>query len=108
MLVQNTVARTVIIKQRKSFLFLSIGNLPCVVNGSVNEYGCVCIYGCMYISLAEFMPYMHVTNSSVHGMNTRPQNKLHIRSVRLSSIQRGVCYSSVKIISQLLQNIQIL
>jgi hypothetical protein len=58
-----------------------------------------------HISLAEFMPYMRVTNSSVHRMNTRQQNKLHIRSVRHSSIQRGVCYSSVKIISQLPQNI---
>ena len=44
-------------------------------------------------------------NSSVHGMNTRQQNKLHIPSVRLPSIQRGVYYSSVKIINQLPQNI---
>ena len=69
----------------------------------MNEY--VYVYINMCISLAEFMPYMHVTNSCVHGMNTRQQNKLHILSVRLSSIQRGVCYSSVKIISQLPQNI---
>ena len=47
------------------------------------------------------------TNSSVHGMNTRQQNKLHIGlpSVSLSSIQRGVYYSSVKIFNQLPQNI---
>ena len=44
-------------------------------------------------------------NSSVHGMNTRQQNKLHIPLVRLSSIQRGVYYSSVKIFNQLPQNI---
>jgi hypothetical protein len=38
-------------------------------------------------------------------MNTRQQNKLHIPSVRLSSIQRGVYYSSVKIFDHLPQNI---
>jgi len=48
---------------------------------------------------------IYQTNSSVHGMNTRQQNKLHIPSVRLSSIQRDVCCSSVKIFNQLLQNI---
>jgi hypothetical protein len=42
---------------------------------------------------------------SVHGINRRQQNKLHIPLVRLSSIQRGVCYSSVKIFNQLPQNI---
>jgi len=38
-------------------------------------------------------------------MYTRQQNKLHIPSVRLSSIQRVVCYSTVKIFNQLPQNI---
>jgi hypothetical protein len=40
-------------------------------------------------------------------MNTRQQNKLHIGlpSVSLSTIQRGVYYSSVKIFNQLPQNI---
>jgi hypothetical protein len=42
---------------------------------------------------------------SIHGMNTRQQNKLCIPSLRLSSIQRGVYYSSVKIFNQLPQNI---
>jgi hypothetical protein len=32
------------------------------------------------------------TNSSDHGMNTRQQNKLHITSVRLLSVLRGVYY----------------
>jgi len=50
---------------------------------------------------------IYQTNSSVHGMNTRQKNKLHIGlpSVSLSSIQRGVYYSSVKIFNQLPQNI---
>ena len=45
------------------------------------------------------------TNTSVCGMNTRQQNKLHISAVRLSSIQRDVYYSSVKIFNQLPQRI---
>jgi len=48
---------------------------------------------------------VYQTNPSVHGMNTRPQNKLHIPSPRLSSIERGVYYSSAKIFSQQPQNI---
>ena len=50
-------------------------------------------------------PYIYQTNMSVHGMNTRQQNKLHITLVRLSSMQRGIYYSSVKIFNQLPQNI---
>ena len=38
-------------------------------------------------------------------MNTRQQNKQHITSVRLSSVQRGVYYSSVKIFDVLPQNV---
>jgi len=38
-------------------------------------------------------------------MNTRQQNKLHIPSVRLSTLQRDVYYSSVKIFNQLPQTI---
>jgi hypothetical protein len=53
---------------------------------------------CSYIS--SLLP-----NSSVHSMNTRQQNKLHMPSVRLSSIQRGVYYTSVKIFNQHPQNI---
>jgi len=48
---------------------------------------------------------IYQSNFSVHCVNTRQQNKLHIPLVRLSSIQRGVYYSSVKIFSQLPQNI---
>jgi len=48
---------------------------------------------------------IYQTNSSVHGMNRRQQNKLHITSVRLTLIQRGVFSSSVKIFNQLPHNI---
>jgi hypothetical protein len=64
---------------------------------------CLYIYTLMLFAVKNLNIYQ--TNSSVHGMNTRPQNKLHIPSVRLSSIQRGVYYSSVKIFNQLPQYI---
>jgi hypothetical protein len=32
------------------------------------------------------------TNKSVHNMNTRAQNRLHVSSARLSIIQNGVCH----------------
>jgi hypothetical protein len=41
------------------------------------------------------------TNSSVHGINTRCKIQLHIPSIRLSSIEKGVTYSSVKISNSL-------
>jgi hypothetical protein len=41
------------------------------------------------------------TNSSVHGINIRCKIQLHVPSVRLSSVQKGVSYSSVKIVNSL-------
>jgi len=64
---------------------------------------CLNIYALTLFAIKNLTIYQ--TNSSVHGMNTRQQNKLHIPSVRLSSIQRDVYYSSVKIFNQLPQNI---
>jgi len=61
------------------------------------------IYALMLFAVKNLNIYQ--TNSSVHSMNTGQQYKLHIPSVRLSSIQRGVCYSTVKIFDQLPQNI---
>jgi hypothetical protein len=49
---------------------------------------CLYIYALMLLAVKYLNIYP--TNSSVHGMNTRQQNKLHIPSVRLSSIQRCV------------------
>ena len=48
---------------------------------------------------------IYETNTSVHGRNARQQNDQHKSLVRLSSIQRGVYYPSVKIFNQLPQNI---
>jgi len=50
-------------------------------------------------------PHINQTNTSVHGMNTRQQNKLHMNFGKISSMQRGVHYSSVKIFNHLPQNI---
>jgi hypothetical protein len=61
------------------------------------------IYVLMLFTVKDLSIYP--ANASVHGMNTRQQNKLHIPSVRLSSVHRGACYSSVKIFNQLPQNI---
>jgi hypothetical protein len=50
-------------------------------------------------------PHIYQTNTSVHGMNTRQQNKLHVPSVRLYSMQRAVYYSTIKIFNHLPENI---
>ena len=41
------------------------------------------------------------TNSSVHKIITRCKNHLHIPSVRLAAIQRGIAYSAVRILNKL-------
>jgi hypothetical protein len=47
-------------------------------------------------------------NSAVHQIYTRQFGNLHVSSVRLSLIQRGVFYSSIRIFNNLTQNIQVL
>jgi len=77
---------------REGFKKLDILTVPCLY-----------IYAFMLFGVKYLNIYQ--PNSFVHGMNTRKQNKLHIPSVRLSSIQRGVYYSFVKIFNQLPQNV---
>ena len=77
---------------REGFKKLDILRVPCLY-----------IYALTLFAVKNLNIYQ--TNFSVHGVNTRQQNKLHIPFVRLSSIQRGVYYSSVKIFNQLPQNI---
>jgi len=67
---------------REGFKKLDILTVPCLY-----------IYALMLFAVKNLNIY-HI-NSSDHGVNTRQQNKLHIPSVRLSSIQRDVYYSSV-------------
>jgi len=64
---------------------------------------CLYIYATMLFSVKHLNIFQ--TNRSVHDLNTKQENKLHIPSVILSSIHRGVSYSSIKIFNQLPQNI---
>ena len=45
------------------------------------------------------------TNYTLHGINTRQTNKLHIPSMKLSAIQKGVLYSSITVFNALPSNI---
>jgi hypothetical protein len=47
------------------------------------------------------IPSIYFTNTSVLGLNTRQQEKLHVHFVRLSASQKGVYYSSIKIFNHL-------
>jgi hypothetical protein len=51
---------------------------------------------------------IYQSNNAVHHIYTRQSGKFHVSSVRLSSIQGGVLYSSITIYNNLPQNIQIL
>jgi len=77
---------------REGFKKLDILTVPCLY-----------IYAIILFAVKNLNIYE--TNTSVHGRNARQQNDLNIPSVRLSSIQRGVYYLSVKIFNQLPQNI---
>jgi hypothetical protein len=65
---------------------------------------CLHIYVLMLFVVKN--PKVYQTNTSLHGRNTRQQDKLHVPSVRSSTIQRGVYYSSVKIFNHLPQKFQ--
>ena len=103
----SSVKNVFIIQKRAFRIMLRLGARSCCREGfkklDVLTVPRLYIYALMLSAVRNLN--ICQTNSSVHGMNTRQQNKLHIPSVRLSSIQRGVCYSSVKIFNQLPQNI---
>lgn len=48
---------------------------------------------------------IYQTNYILHGINTRQKNKLHIPSVKLSHVQKGVFYLSIKVSNALSSNI---
>jgi hypothetical protein len=50
-------------------------------------------------------PDVYQTNYILHGINTRQRNKLHIPFVKLSAIQKGVLYSSIRVFNALPSNI---
>jgi len=96
-----------IIQKREIRIMLRLGQRSSCKEGfkklAILTVPCLYIYALMLFAVRNLNIYQ--TNSSVHDMNTRQQNKLHIPSVRLPSIQRVVYYSSVKIFNQLPQNI---
>jgi hypothetical protein len=57
-----------------------------------------CLYMYTIMLFVVKNPNMYQTNNSIHNLKTRQQAKLHVSSVRLSSIQKGVHYSSVTIL----------
>jgi hypothetical protein len=59
------------------------------------------LYICsLMLFLVDNMHYFQ-TNSSVHDINTRYKNQLHISSLILSAIQKGISYSAIKIFNKL-------
>jgi Iap family predicted aminopeptidase len=59
----------------------------------------LCIYSLMLFHVDNLHYFQ--TNSSVHDINTRYKNQLYIPSVRLSAIQRGITYSTIKMFNNL-------
>ena len=103
----SSVRNFFVIQEREIRILLRLGPRSVCGEGfkelDVHTVPCFYIYALMLFAVKS--PYIYQTNTCVHGMNTRQQNKLLIPLVRLSSIHRGVYYSSVKIFSQLWQNI---
>ena len=47
---------------------------------------------------------MFISSSEVHTINTRHSSNLHPQSRNLTELQKGICYSVIKIFSHLPQN----
>jgi hypothetical protein len=66
---------------------------------------------CLYIYAMMFVIKNHnifQANNFIHNINTRQHEKLHVSYVRLSSIQKGLHYTSIRIYNNLPHNIHIL
>jgi hypothetical protein len=74
------------------FKELSILPIPCVYIFSLMMF--------VIINLDNFQP-----NNSIHGVNTRNKECLHKPFTHLSSFQKGVYYSGVKLFNSLPKNI---
>jgi hypothetical protein len=48
----------------------------------------------------------YLINNNIHHINTRQSGMLHVSSVRLSPVKRGMLYSSIMAFNELPQNIQ--
>ena len=103
----SSMSNVFLIQKRAIRIMLRLGPRSSCREGfkklDILKVPCLCICALMLFAVKNLNIYPN--NSSVHGMNTRQQNKLHITLVRLFSIQRVVCYSSVKIFNQLPQNV---
>jgi hypothetical protein len=63
------------------------------------------MYICAMVMFVVGNPDIYQTNYTLHGINTRRTNELHIPSVKLSVIQKGVLYSSITVFNTLPSNI---
>jgi hypothetical protein len=88
---------------REDFKRLGILTVP-----SSYIYIYIYIYICIYSILMSVVSNhkFYQTNNTIHHINTRQYGELHVSSVRLSAIQRGVLYSSITIYNNLPQNMQ--
>jgi hypothetical protein len=77
---------------RELFKQLSILPIPCVYIFSLMMF--------MVNNLDNFQP-----NNSMHGVNTRNKECLHKPFTHLSSFQKGVYYSGVKLFNSLPKNV---
>jgi hypothetical protein len=103
----SSMRKVYIIQKRTIRIMLRLGPRTSCRDGlkklNILTVPCLCTYILVLFAVKNLNIYQ--TDSFVRGMNTRQQNELHIPSVILSSIQRGVCCSSVKIFNRLPQNI---
>jgi hypothetical protein len=103
----SSMRNTFIIQERALRIMLRLGPRSSCREGfkklDILTVPCLYIYVLMLFVVKN--PKIYQTNISVHGRNSRQQDKLHVPSVRSSTIQRGVYYSSVKIFNHLPQNI---
>jgi hypothetical protein len=67
---------------------------------------CLYIYAMIMFVIKNHNIYQ--ANNFIHNINTRQHEKLHVSSVRLSFIQKGVHYTSIRIFTNLPPNIHIL
>ena len=103
----SSMRNVFIIQKRPIRMLLRLGPSRSYRQGfkklDILRFPCFYTYALMLFAVKNLNIYQ--TNFSVYGMNTRHKNKLHIPSVRLTSIQRSVYYSSLKLFNQLPQNI---
>jgi hypothetical protein len=104
----SSTMRSVFVVQKRAFrIMLRLGPRSSCREGfkklGILTVPCLYMYALMLFVVKN--PNIYQTNNSIHNLKTRQQAKLHVSSVRLSSIQKGVHYSSVKIFNHLPQSI---